>query len=126
MTGNPVVLINRTSRVLTFVADGKQYELTPGENYGFNSAQARFAKAQNPLMGSEDYHTLRTESLVAIKGSKDPVDEISDEVLNAAPLERFDRSSMPGASNVKSIRARHQMLGRIEGAANEFSQAIGG
>ena len=51
LRGAPVVLVNRTNRILNFVADGKQHELTPGENYGFNSAQAKFARSQNPEIG---------------------------------------------------------------------------
>jgi hypothetical protein len=125
MTGNPVVLVNRTSRILEFVADGQQHQLMPGENFGFNSAQARFAKSQNTLKGSEDYHTMRSTSLVGIK-DKDDCSEIGDEVLNAASTERFDRATMPGAEKFVLVPVRHRVLGRIAGIAGGESQAIGG
>lgn len=122
MQGSPVVLINRTSRILEFVADGQHYQLSPGENYGFNEGHVPFAKAQNPLMGSEDYHTLSFQSLVAVKGSKDDVSEISDSELQE--IERFDRDSMPGANLVKLVPVRHRVMrGQVASLAGASSMA---
>jgi hypothetical protein len=129
LNGSPVVLVNRTQRVLMFVADGQHHQLAPGENYGFNSAQVYFAKAQNPQMGSEDYHTLEYTSLVGVKGAEgddcSPIDESEDLGSNG---ERFNYASLPdgGKGRVK-IAARHQPIrGRIAGIAGAESMAVGG
>ncbi len=108
MIGNPIVLVNRTSHPLHFTKGGRQFTVMPGRNYGFTSDQVRFAKAQNPLLGTEDYLTRKFESLIGVEGTKDPVDPIPDAVLEAASPERFDRNSFvdPRLRNVEMIRGR--------------------
>jgi hypothetical protein len=117
MTGAPVILVNRIGEVLNFVADGQHYVLQPGENYGFNEAQAPFAIRQNPLMGSEDYYTLDSQSLVGIKGQTDCT-PLSDEVLLAAMdcVERFDREKS-GLRKGTKVRGR-VLRGRSDVATN--------
>jgi hypothetical protein len=96
MVGEPVVLVNRTPDPLSFVADGRHYTLQPGDNHGFVQGHTRFALAQNPLMGSEDYYTLNYQSKVGVKGSNPTTPDTlltDDELLIAMEsLERFDRS----------------------------------
>ncbi len=121
MNGSPVVLVNRTARILGFVADGQHFELTPGDNYGLNSAQAEFAKRQNPQMGTEDYMTLDYMSLVGVKG-QDPCDA----VVETDAIERFDRTLMPGAQHVVLVPVRGRPRGRIVGVAGAESMAAGG
>lgn len=130
MTGEPVVLVNRTEIPLTFVADSRHYVLQPGDNYGFNRAHAFYAKKQNPLMGSEDYYTLDFTSLVGIKG-EDDCDPISTAVLEAAnkeEAERFNRERSGLRAAVK-VAPRHRIptgrTGGITTAANENAFAIG-
>lgn len=88
----PICLVNRTPDVLQFTADGQSHRLTPGDNWGFFAWQAPYAKAQNPLMGSEDYYSLNFTSLVGVKG-EDDCTPIPEEDLLAAmdQVERFDR-----------------------------------
>lgn len=103
MTGEPCILVNRTPDPLYFVADSKHHALQPGENFGFNTAQAQFAMKQNPLMGSGDYHSLEFVSLVGIKGETDcaPIDE--SVLLEAMDkIEWFDRE----ASGLNQVRGR--------------------
>ena len=122
--GSPVVLINRTPRILKFVADGQHYELVPGENYGFNEGHVPFAKNQNPKMGSEDYHMLTFETLVAVKGTKDDASPIAEEELQA--IERFDRLSMPGADKIVLVPIRHKALrGNVASLAGASAYAVG-
>jgi len=124
MAGSPIVLINRTDRILEFVADGQHLKLLPGENHGFNEGHSFFAKSQNPLQGSEDYHTLDYKSLVAVKGTEDDAYPLDESELQG--IERFDRSTMPGAEKVAVLKARHQVLrGYVRSAAGAESQAIG-
>jgi hypothetical protein len=129
-SGNPVVLVNRTSEVLSFVVDGQHFKINPGENFGFHSGQVRFAKTQNIVRGTENYSTTRFESLVGVKGTTDDVSPISNEDLQAAIElsngERFDRSSMgPGAQRTTKINSRHQSIGRIAALSGSESMAIG-
>jgi hypothetical protein len=127
MQGNPVILVNRTSEPLTFVADSRHYILNPGDNYGFFEGHSRFAMAQNPLMGSEDYYTLEFKSRVGVKGETD-CSPISDEELLAAmdEVERFDRSTADLAP-VRRVKPRHAPpRGRqVAGQANENAFAVG-
>lgn len=123
-TGNPITLVNRTSEPLQFVCDSRIYRLEPGENQGFLEGHAFYATKQNPLMGSEDYHSLLFKSLVGVKvggkASEDfPCDPISDDELIASlDKERFDRESAGLPTGVR-VKARHQMLnGRISSAAD--------
>lgn len=111
MIGKPIVLVNRTSRILTFTKDGREFRIEPGRNPGFTSDQVRFAKVQNPLYGSEDYNSRTFESLVGVEGTKDPIDPIPDEILAQAEQigERYDRSTFidPRLRNVSRERARY-------------------
>lgn len=126
MVGDQVVLVNRTSsRVLEFTADGRHYALKPGDNYGFLEGHVRFARSQNPLMGSEDYHTLNFDSLVGVKGRTN-CEPISDEDLELSELnvERFDPQSLPRQNRV-AIKPRHpRMKGRIDGGAGANANAF--
>lgn len=129
MVGDPVILVNRTTEPLPFVADGRHYVLEPGDNYGYVSGHVQFALAQNPLMGSEDYHTLDFQSLVGVKGSKEyPSDPIPEEVLIAAmdEVERFSRVDS-GLAPVKRVRPRSAMpRGRaVASLANANALAMG-
>lgn len=104
MTGEPCILVNRTSSPLEFVADSRHYKLLPGDNVGLNTGHAPFAMAQNPLMGSENFHSLEFQSLVGIKGVTDcaPIDE--DELLvSYDKVERFNREEA-GLAKVKTVK----------------------
>jgi hypothetical protein len=122
MVGEQIVLVNRVGEPLTFIADGQQHQLQPGDNYGFVDSQARFAMEQNPLMGTEDYYTLEFRSLVGVRKSvnnklvdKTPCEPISDEDMLTAMecIERFDRKDS-GLAPVKYVKPRHRMpRGRV-------------
>ena len=129
MNGNPVVLVNRTNAPLTFTADGRSHALQPGKNYGFLEGHARFAKGQNPLLGSEDYYTLEYQSLVGVEGVDD-CDPIPTEVLEAvAEAEGFDMNSMaPEATkNRRKLAASfHPKKGtRIASGIDANAMAVG-
>jgi hypothetical protein len=105
-----VTLVNRTNRVLNVRYDGEDIVLQPGENPGFPKVAVQYAKNQNPLMGSK--HPINPRkfiSLVGVKGSKDEVTPIPDEVMAQADrkLEVIDRSgefhNSPMRGNVKVL-----------------------
>jgi hypothetical protein len=91
MISNKIVtVINRTDRTLTVVKDGQEYDVPPGES-PMRADVIPYAKNQNPVPGSDDGTFF--ESLIAVKGSKDPVDPLSSELLSVF-VERLDRSSL--------------------------------
>ena len=93
-----VTLVNRTSRKLNVRYDGEDITVEPGENPGFPLVAVPYAKKQNPLMGSK--HPINPNKyicLVGVKGTKDDVTPIPDEVLEAADKEYevLDRDGKP-------------------------------
>lgn len=127
MVGDQIVLVNRTKKNLSFMVDGRSYTLKPGKNHGFVESQARFAMAQNPLMGTEDYLTLEYQSLVGIEGVND-CSEIPEEVIEAVKeAERFDLASMAPAArkNRVAVAARLPLKGRVASGISANSNAIG-
>jgi hypothetical protein len=127
VVGEPVVLVNRTSEPLQFTADGRHYVLKPGSNYGFVQGHTRFALAQNPLMGSENYYTLDYVSKVGVEGMAEwPTTPISDEDLLKAmdTFERLDRAGSDLAVKI-AVKAKHGRSGRMASMANDNAMAIG-
>ena len=90
-----VTLVNRVKRILPCIYDGDHYEITPGENVGWPKVMVSFAKNQNPRMGTQDpYVGSKFESLVGVKGTKDPIDPIDEKKEMA--VERLDRKKVMG------------------------------
>jgi hypothetical protein len=94
MIGEIVTLINRTSRPLNVVQNGREIVLKPGKN-PVTADWIRFAKQQHPRMGTFDPSGLDGDYLVAVEGH-DP-----DEMCLPIPpgeehraSERFDRRRM--------------------------------
>jgi len=111
-----VTLVNRTigagdqERDLNVRYDGEDLTLKPGENPGFPLIAVRFAKVQNPLMGSvHPVNPNKFISLVGVKGSKDDITPIPRDVLLRAStkLESVDRNGehwrRPMRQNVKVL-----------------------
>jgi len=99
MVGSIVCLVNRTPHVLSYVKDGREYDLQPGENW-VNSDQVRFAKAQNAVRGSRNPMDLSFESLVGLKAGKgekqlDDLSPIDEDTLAMLPKEVLNRSLLP-------------------------------
>ena len=121
-----ITLVNRTPEPLQFTADSKHEVLQPGENPGFFAWQAPYAKAQNPLFGSENYHTLEFQSLVGIKGEDDcepiPVDTL---IAAMEKVERFDREA-DGLRPGRVLPNRHTPRGRAPSSgAGQNAFAVG-
>lgn len=97
MVGEACIIINRTSRVLEVIKDGVVRKLQPGENH-LSTDWIRFAKQQNPRMGTFDESGLSGEYLVGVKGFDSAADcemlPPGKEHVNA--IEKFDRSKMSG------------------------------
>jgi len=105
--GDTVLLVNRTTKMLSAQWDGTHYHFEPGETPNVPTAIAVAAVKQNPLLGSEDPlgdPNLFT-SLFGIKGARDPFGDCSPlEQSNAG--ERIDRTKVLGVGRkVKGMNA---------------------
>lgn len=90
-------LVNRTPEPLNVRYDGEDITIEPGENPGFPKICVQYAKNQNPLMGSKHPNDPRRFiSKVGVKGTKDDVTPIPQEVLDRAKrcLEVIDRDGL--------------------------------
>lgn len=74
-----VTLVNRSSKTLRGVWDGRHYDIAPGK-HSFPEIMAMKFRDQNPIMGSEDPRTLQCDYLMGIE-------ELSD---NCTPIEQTD------------------------------------
>lgn len=95
--GNIVRIFNRTPYVLTATKDGRQFPIKPGYNH-VTSDIVFFARAQNPVMGTEDPGTLEYESLISRVANADEGEEQIDslepipaDILALMPRERINR-----------------------------------
>lgn len=96
-----VTVINRADRELSYTYGGRPYKLKLGEQQ-VPLAHVRFAKSQNPVMGTENLETGKYISLVAIKDSGDDCSPIAyaDAVRRR---ERLDRSRLVEPAAVKAV-----------------------
>lgn len=95
MVGPVICLVNRAPFPINVTKDGKHTLLVPGENY-VNSDLVRFAKAQHPIPGTQNpYNPYICQFLVGVRGSDDPTDPLTKELLDMLPLEKLDRTKYP-------------------------------
>lgn len=89
--GELVTLINRTNRDLSVRFDGRTRILKPGPN-PITAEWVRFAKMQNPRMGSFAPGTLQGDYLVGVEGIDDCSMLDMGEEAHKRTVEMFDRS----------------------------------
>jgi len=104
--GDFVTIYNRTSRPLEYQMDGRIYPLAPGPNER-PWEHVRYAKNQNPLMGSADPFSTQVGYLVGarwkvggVEEGKDPIDPIEQ----SSAIELLDHGDNP---NVVHVQTRH-------------------
>ena len=132
IVGDDVILVNRTSKPLTFKADGRDFVLKPGANYGFNSGHAEFAYKQHPLPGTQDYGSLKFVSLIGImrEDGQELIElydcaEITDATITAAEgKELFDVGTMPVDAQVGRTKSKGRHLGGREAASLATQNAM--
>jgi hypothetical protein len=103
-----VTVVNRTSRKLSGMWDGKTYTVEPGKS-AHPSIIANAIKRANPVMGSDDPTTGQLQYLIGIEEEGDPITPIeqSDEIelfnrklqQNAVPI-----VIVPGNTGMYSVR----------------------
>lgn len=125
MIGESCVLINRTSKPLSFIQNGVTRVLKPGKNPG-TTDQIRFAKTQNPRMGSFDYTGQQGQYLVGVEGL-DPAEECTllkpgEEHLHGG-AEKFDRSheSFPALEKGMEVVVVPSGVAQPRGRVSEIS-----
>lgn len=97
-----VTIVNRTSKDLEGIWDGRHYTIPVGKS-SYPVVQAEAFKRQNPVMGSEDPRTLQVDYLIGIEDYKDPCDPIEQ----SNSVERWDRKQLgPQAQNVDVVAGR--------------------
>lgn len=123
MVGPVICLVNRAPFSINVTKDGKHTLLTPGDNY-VNADLVRFAKQQHPIPGTQDpYNPYVCQYLVGVKGSRDPVDALPQELLDMLPKERLDRTKYPiEKQQVVEKVTNHMPRGRI--AMEEPTESI--
>lgn len=93
-----VTLVNRSSKTLRGVWDGRHYELEPGK-HSFPEIQALKFKEQNPVMGTLDPFSGRMEYLLGIVEHNDPLTPIEQ----SRALQHIDRTKLSGAPAVEVV-----------------------
>ena len=103
--GDFVTIINRTSKALEYQMNGRIYELKPGPNER-PFEHVRYAKDQNPLMGSADKFSVQIGSLVGHRwetgGKTEGRDDITP-IEQSTSKELLDRQG----EDVVEIQTRH-------------------
>lgn len=121
--GDPIVLVNRTSKPLTFKANGQDHVLEPGDNFGYNTGHAEFAYKQHPVPGTADYGTLEFMSKIGIKRRDGTVlydcSPLTDEFLEQmADLEYFDVASLPPGAQAGRQREKAKFIKSMREASS--------
>ena len=82
-------IVNRTSRTLHGLWDGRHYDIPPGPN-SFPEVMARKFKDQNPRMGTMNPVTLQMEYLIGIEEERDDCSPIEQ----SDAIEKLDRKEL--------------------------------
>lgn len=113
MQRDPVTVINRTSKQLQVIWDGRVRNIPVGKST-HEWIVAQKAKEQNVLMGSQDPRTGDIVYLVAIEEAGEDASPVEQ---NPNPRERWNRSYMPGGNEgVQVIQGRSGYLSGVQTA----------
>ena len=122
MTGGIISVFNRAPHKLSCVKDGRVYDFPGHELTYITEDVLMYARAQNPVMGSDDPTTLQFESLISrVETRRGYPQRHSLEPLSAAdlqklPLERINRSMLDlVAQTAQSFAAAFPRSAHIEG-----------
>jgi hypothetical protein len=122
--GEVVTLINRTNRELSVRFDGRTRILKPGPNL-ITAEWVRFAKMQNPRMGSFVPGTLQGDYLVGVEG----IDEVSMIDMGAESqrrtIEMYDRGGEADRGNTITDRGTGERPPQRMNVGEFVGKAIG-
>lgn len=104
-----VAVLNRSSKEVTGMFDGRRYTWAPHETKTLPYGIAELCKRQNPIMGTEDFNDIRSsEHLLAILPDGD--DATAAEQSDA--IERYDRDTVPLAANDQVVTLQMKSKGK--------------
>lgn len=112
-----VTLVNRSSRALDGMWDGRTYTIQANAEIQVPVTIAEAIKRRNPIMGSDDPHTGQLQYLVGIKEQGDdctPVEQSKE-------IELFSSQRLRGAVPVMIIPGIGGLYSRNEVAGKEQS-----
>lgn len=112
-----VTLVNRSTKTLTGVWDGRHYQLAPGR-YSFPAHMAQKFKEQNPVMGSMDPQTLHIDYLLGIVEEGDDLFPIEQ---NETAVEKWNRSRLTGARPSEIVAGDNGLYSRSSLASSPVS-----
>jgi len=115
-----VTLVNRAPVNLSVRFDGQDKTIKPGENPGFPKVAVKFAKAQNPIMGTEDpYNPTDYRCLVGVKGTKDNCKALTKEEWedHLGRPQRVDRTDLDARIKADHPKNRVELRGRKKHSA---------
>ncbi len=93
-----VTVVNRTTRALQGVWDGRTYTIPPGSS-SWPQLQAQRFKAQNPIMGTENPYTGERQYLIGIVEDGDDCTPTEQ----SSAIELLNRQAMPSRNQVEVI-----------------------
>jgi hypothetical protein len=108
--GEIVNIFNRCAKkVLSVTRNGVEKKLLPGDNH-LPEGWVRFAKQQNPRMGTAEYGTFAAEYLVGVKADarlgqeqRDDISVIADGDEHVS-IERINRETVPEEGRRKNAK----------------------
>jgi hypothetical protein len=90
-----VTIVNRTSKPLEAIWDGRRYELKPGKN-SLPDLIARKAMEQNPILGTETIYSIgNCQSLLGVVEWNNDCSPLEQ----SDAIERLDRSKLGGVAS---------------------------
>lgn len=95
-----VTIVNRSSKTLKGVWDGRHYDLEPNKKYQFPTIVARKFQEQNPLMGSMNPYSMQTTYLIAIEEEGDDCSPLEQ----STAIEKLDRKLLGNEDQVTVIK----------------------
>ena len=108
MSNEYYTVVNRSSKPVNTMWDGRQYELAPYEEKIFPEQIAIAFKRWNVQMGSLDPRTGKINYMVGFKESNDPCGKLEQEVIidkstGKPAVEQWDRSKLTGSRPVDIV-----------------------
>lgn len=97
-----VTVVNRTSKPLEGIWDGKRRSYEPGETPNVPLAVAEAVRRQHVLMGSADpYEMAVADYLIGIKELKQDCSPVEQ----SKEIERWDRNLVPGGKKAVTVKS---------------------
>lgn len=102
-----VTIVNRSTKTLFGMFDGREYKITPGKHSYPRNLANKF-KSQNPIMGTGMFGDTDTRYLIGIEEDNDPCDPIEQ----SDAIEAYDARKLHGHKQVEVVRGNNGLFSR--------------